>query len=237
MSRQVAVDRSLRAYCRELESIFHRLRGAPGVVSPRDFGLMLEWFERKIPLAVVAEAMEEAFAGAGPDGIGTLAYLRRPVDRLFRHYREARLGTAEGGAATAVLGVQEVAAFLRRSLERVRAVHERFGGDSREMRLVVRGLERLLAPVAGTGDTGTTVLLDLEKMERALARLDRCLMAGILDRLDHGEQGRLRREAEAALAPYREVMSPSVLGGSVERRFHQELRRIMDLPELSLFTL
>jgi hypothetical protein len=237
MNRPDAGERDLRDYVRELEARFHRLRGAPGVVSPRDFALMLEWYERRIPLAVILEAMTEAFARAEPEGIGTLAYLRRPVDRRFRHYREARLGAGSGDAASSALQVREIATFLRRSLDRVRDAGKRHGGDSRELRLVIRGLERLLDHVGPVENRGAATLPDLEKLERALARLDRHLLAAILSWLDAGERERLRRAAESSLSPYREAMSPTVLRRSVERRFHQGLRQATNLPELSLFTL
>jgi hypothetical protein len=226
-------DRRLRSYVRAVETRFCRHRGTPRIVSPREFSLMLEWFERGIPVSVVVRALDEAFASAGPDGIGSLSYLRAPVDRSFRRYREARLGEAEPGGPVVAITLEEAREMLGLARDRIRraAGQDERGAD--DMASVARGLERHLLRLA-SGPAGAP-LPDLASLERSLLRLDGKLLKAAVRRLGPEEIARLREEAERELAPHRELMAPAIFSRTVERHFRRLLRRATDLPELSLF--
>ena len=143
-------ERELRSYARAVETRFRQLGGSARLVSPREFALLLDWFERRIPLQVVTGALEEAFEGS--EGISSLTYLKRPVDRLFRVYREARMGAPSAGeAATVTRG--ELRDYLREALSALRREAGRPGPGAEALEEVASGLELLLEGVA-EGDAG-----------------------------------------------------------------------------------
>jgi hypothetical protein len=223
-------ERGLRAYARAVETRFRQLGGSARLVSPREFALILDWYERSVPLHLVLGALEEAFSKE--EGIGSLGYLRRPVDRLFRSYREARLGGApEGGAATVTRG--ELRAFLGRARA---AVSRAAAGPAGESLLrIAAGLESLAQEAAaGPEEEGAP---GLETMEARLAELDALLLEAARERLGEEECARLAREADERLAPHREVMSEEVYLRTRERHARRLIRRALELPELSLFAL
>jgi hypothetical protein len=215
-----------------VETRFRQLGGSARLVSPREFALILEWFERRVPLPVVRSALEEAFAGG--EGIGSLAYLRRPVERLFRAYRESRLGaSAADGAATVTRG--ELREHLGGALGAVRREAARPGPAAGTFEEVASELSRLVEEAAegeaGEGAPG------LEALETRLARLDGRLLEAVRQRLGETRCASLASEAETHLAPHRGAMSAEVYERTLERHAERLLRSALGLPELSLFAL
>ena len=79
------------SYFRELEDFFIDLRGAPLQLSPSDWQVSKEWYERGIPLEHVKRVMEEVFARRkerGAEGLVTLRYLKKPVEKQWKEVEE-----------------------------------------------------------------------------------------------------------------------------------------------------
>lgn len=234
MSEAGGEEHELRVYARAVETRFRQLGGSARLVSPREFALILDWFERRIPLHLVIGALEKAFAGE--EGIGSLTYLRRPVDRLFRSYREARLGSSGGGGggeATVTRG--ELRVFLGEAREAVTLAAAREGPGAAALAEVAEGLEELAA-AADEGDAAEGAQ-GLEAVEARLAELDALLLAAARERLGEKECARLARRAHERLQAHRGAMSEEVFERTRERHTRRLLRSALTLPELSLFAL
>lgn len=113
-------------YFRGISRRFIALRGAPFSLSPADLALIAAWESAGVPLAVVYEGIEEAFAArpGRPRAAGkirTLSFCRVSVERAFARYRERAVGgrrSAGAGAGKAekkrLAARAEAEEFLRR---------------------------------------------------------------------------------------------------------------------------
>ena len=109
-----------KAYIRTVERRFNALRESGLYISPRDFSLLLDWFERGVPAELVIFAIEEVFrkaaARGGTDKISTIAYCRRAVETAWKERRSALLGASPRPPARA--GESSNARRLRRTSNR-----------------------------------------------------------------------------------------------------------------------
>lgn len=73
-------DEVLETYCNQVESLFFRLKGRPGMLSPEDFGRVQHWYEDGIPIEAALEGISTTFesqqAGrnAGIQEVNSLGY-------------------------------------------------------------------------------------------------------------------------------------------------------------------
>ncbi|MGD0782043.1 MAG: hypothetical protein ABSA30_04185 [Candidatus Aminicenantales bacterium] len=89
-------------YFQEISRAFLARRGAPFFLSPKDLGLIASWEKAGVPLTVVLEGIDRAFApasaGRRPGGkVLALAYCRNQVGKLFELRRDRRVGTSARG--------------------------------------------------------------------------------------------------------------------------------------------
>lgn len=204
-------------YFLAIEEHFVRLRGAPMLLSPGDWRVARGWLELEVPLAVVHRVLERVFEqrrerGAKRRVLG-LRYFDDPVRTAWAEILELR--GPEGPRVPAA----EVDARTR--LEALA------GGLPAEVRDRERWRERILA--LGAGEAGPA------EIERALAILDRELLAAARDWLDDDELGWERAEVERALATLRGRLDAQGLAETRERLLGRRLRERLSLPELSLF--
>jgi hypothetical protein len=225
-------------YFAAIEKHFVALRGSPAFITPREWQLILDWHQRNIPLRVVREALDEAFLRlAKRTRIGPprrrpyrLSYCRQPVEVAYRRFREALLGSPEGA---------------RQSPEELRAELAHYlGGLERALRVASLSLEatapelaRLLvdaaagiAAAAGTLQQAfglSSIEAELEARDAEILRVAEATLGG-------GEAGRLREQAEAQFAAYRERMPPEVYRSAVESAYLKRLRARFGLPQLDL---
>ncbi len=86
-------------YFQEISRAFLARRGAPFFLSPKDLELIASWEKAGLPLALVLEGIDRAFApkpaGAAPRGkVLTLAFCQNQVRKLFELRRDRRVGSA-----------------------------------------------------------------------------------------------------------------------------------------------
>jgi hypothetical protein len=94
-------DAELRYY-RSVEDLFASLRGAPHILSPRDFQLLRSWWSDDVPLAAVSAGLTEVFARNrerdGADPVVSLSYCRHAVKRHAKRLAAMHLGESGSGA-------------------------------------------------------------------------------------------------------------------------------------------
>ncbi len=84
------------SYYRSVEDLFASLRGAPHILSPRDFQLLRSWWRDGIPLAAVTAGLTEVFARnrdtENADPVVSLSYCRHAVKRNAKRLAEMHIG-------------------------------------------------------------------------------------------------------------------------------------------------
>jgi hypothetical protein len=110
-------------YFQEISRAFLARRGAPFFLSPKDLELIASWEKAGVPLALVLEGIERAFApkpaGAAPLGkVLTLAFCQNQVRKLFELCRDRRVGNTgrvvSGRSEKRQRALAEVDEFLAR---------------------------------------------------------------------------------------------------------------------------
>ena len=116
-----------KAFVRGIERRFLALRGGGLVLSPRDFGLLVDWFHRGLPAELVtgaiAEVLEKAEARGRRPRIFSIAYCRHAVEDAWEERRRALVGAEapKGEARASAMAVEEVAEHLGRAAASLRA--------------------------------------------------------------------------------------------------------------------
>lgn len=83
-------DTSARQYFESIEEAFCRQTGKIELLSPMDWALIEEWFQRRIPLKVVYRGMAKAFDACPPKKrIRSLMYCHEAVETELLAWRES----------------------------------------------------------------------------------------------------------------------------------------------------
>jgi len=201
-------------YFRAIEERFLELRGAPLVLSPDEWRVAQRWRRRGIPLDHVFRTLEEIAARRKERGsrerLNTLRYYARAVESSWEAVEELRAS----GRRTATPGID-----LRARLAALAAALPEATPDRAAVAARVAGLE---------GDT--------ERVEQALAALDRELLAAAESDLSDADRDAVETQLDETVAG----LFGSLFAGDVdrarERLRRQVLRRRLGLPVLSLFS-
>ncbi len=110
-------------YFKEISRVFLARRGAPFFLSPKDLDLITSWEKAGVPLAVVLEGIDRAFApasdGRRPRGkVLTLAYCQNQVRKSYELRRDRRIGAKRGipnRGEKQARALAEIESFLSRS--------------------------------------------------------------------------------------------------------------------------
>jgi hypothetical protein len=82
-----------------VEDLFAVLRGAPHVLSPKDFHLLRGWWRDRVPFSAVVAGLTEVFNRVGDDErtdpVTSLSYCRHAVLRQARRLAEMHVGEPE----------------------------------------------------------------------------------------------------------------------------------------------
>jgi hypothetical protein len=227
-----------KRYLREVERHFLRRRGAPLLISPRDWALALAWYEEGIPLSVVLAAIDEVFDRASESETSTrrprtLAYCARAVEGIWRE-RQSRTLTPEGVAAPGSESGPGAEARLRLA-ESLEVALRRLGvaseslGDGASRRLAVCRESLGTAAVDLRSRTGP-----IAHIESAIAHADMEIGRILNEECDPTERQEAAREAEERLAPHRPHMTASAWKRTLDRAVENRLRERHGLPRLSL---
>jgi hypothetical protein len=193
-----------RRYLRAVEAAWSKRVGRPIVVSPREFETVEGWRRRGVSLAVVLEVVDAAGRRRGR--------LPRSITGLAREVEEAFAAVAAGRSRMPAAEGMTARADVRHAWE---AAIERCGPAT--------PLGALLARLLSEEESGAPARDLDDVLDRELPRVVPCEALAAA-----------RREAEAALAGYRDRMSPMELRGTLDRAVVQSLRAALTLPRLTL---
>ena len=226
-------------YYQAIEEAFNRRRGAPLILSPRDWTLIGEWKTAGVPLRIALLGIEnifDAFARRTPGSrrINSLSYCRQEVLGLHELYLGLH-GPEAGRPADA--SPHDPGLALARHLTRLsKRLKESLAAASEA------GRDRLVGPIAEAAaeirrirKSLKTVSPDPAAIEPALERLDAGLVASARAALDDAAIAALEAETDEAIGAMRDRMTPSALDATRRAALARLLRRHAGIPRLSLF--
>ncbi|HSL16833.1 MAG TPA: hypothetical protein VLB51_02915 [Methylomirabilota bacterium] len=212
-------------YYRRVEDLFASLRGAPHILSPRDFQLLRQWWRDGVPMAAVVTGLTEVFAKArergDDDPVASLSYCRHSVRRQARRLAEMHTGAGDGDRPPAPPTDPARARTLVAALEAVAAAQ----GDARPA--VAEAVRRTGRQVATAVEELPPELLDEHLFALETELLEACwaaLPAGDRDAID----GRTSEEAAATTG------TDEARRRSRRALRDRELRRLLELPRLEV---
>ena len=173
-------------YFQEISRAFLARRGAPFFLSPKDLDLIASWEKAGVPLAVVLEGIDRAFAplleGKRPRGkVLTMAYCQNQVRKLYDLRRDRRVGKpgriVPGRDEKRNRALSEVEEFLAR------------GSVPSDLEAIARRAREVLSARAP----------DEEVLERLDEEADGALAGGAAAR---DRTGRIKTEREKIRLPY-----------------------------------
>ncbi len=195
----------LHRYGREVERLWTAAFDRALVLSPRDWRAIERWHEQQVPLAVIADAIDDVASrrrrGAPPRG---LSYLERSVSELWELVRAGRHHQAPSSG--------EVEA--RRAID----VWE---SSARELQGALRAWLLELVERARAGESPETIESEL--------------VEGLWERCEEATRRRIDDELEAALSAHRERMEPALWERTLARNRVRRVRQEIGLPSLVRF--
>jgi hypothetical protein len=228
------------AYYRAVEEEFQRRRGAPMILSPRDWALIGEWREAGIPLRVVLQGIAnvyESFERRAPAGrrINSLAYCRQEV--LALHDLDRTLHATEAGRPAPASGSgQGPPAVLRHLGRLVRRVREAMAAASASRHdALVAALARVAAELRTMRAAARRGPFDPHRLDEDLQRLDRSLLLAARGALSAGDLRDLEESAGRELEGPRERMTAGAYATTRQALVARLLRQSCQLPRLTLF--
>ncbi|MEM9292444.1 MAG: hypothetical protein AAGD01_12250 [Acidobacteriota bacterium] len=251
-----------RRWFEAVEEVFIRLRGAPLLLSPKDYRIAREWRQQGIPFPVVEEALEEVFRRRRERGsaspISSLSYCAAQVKSTWEQVRElsapAQRQADQGFQIEDRLG--RLREHLAQRLDALDPAHGSAAGaepgranfaqtgisplsTAAPLRVFLSRLESLAPPEApddqGTPGQGGTAQ-DPESIEERLEELDHQLMTEAFALLAPEAAAAFDAQLRGAVAAITaEVPGQGLSEEALRALRRRTLRRQLALPVLSLF--
>ncbi len=203
-----------QAYFHSIEDAFIELRGAPLLLSPTDWQIAMEWRRKGIPARFVISTLREIFARRAERGgdrrISTLRYCRRKVETDWKEMAELLAPSGASAAPSLDLGAR---------LEALSAALPAVWESSREL-----------------GERVRSVVGSSEEIERALARLDEGMLQSAAESLSPERKRCVDLRVRERLEGFAGRLEGAELRALKTRIEHEEVRRELGLPFLSLFS-
>jgi hypothetical protein len=213
------------SYYRSVEDLFASLRGAPHVLSPRDFQLLRSWWREGIPLAAVASGLTEVFAQNRErddgDPVVSLSYCRHAVKRNAKRLAEMRAGQSENPSGTAPPETSGDCGSL------VAALTEAADSQRRTRPPVAEVLARIATRVEAAGDE-----LPLEMLDEHLFGLESEMLYECWAAIPQNEQRTIEARIEQAVAGA--AATDEARRRSAKALRDREIRLLLELPRLEV---
>ena len=227
-------------YLLAIEETFNRRRGAPHLLSPRDWALADAWRRAGIPLRIALQGIENSFdaferRAPGPRRINSLSYCRQEVLSLYDLYLGLHgPGAGRPEAPAAAEAGPRLAKHLGRLIRRLKEAATAASADGRDPLVgavaeSAAELRRLRKSLQGDG------LADAAAVEMSLVGLDAALVDRAEATLTGDERRVIQEEIAAALGEAAGTMSAAALESTRAAARARRLRRLTRLPRLSLF--
>ncbi len=228
-------------YYRAIEAEFNRRRGAPLLLSPRDWSLIGEWQTAGVPIQIVLQGITNIFdAGERrpPTSrkINSLSYCRQEVLGLFEIY----IGLRGAGAGRPGAGPDErpdpgraISRHLNRLGRRVRAAMATASEEQRDA--LVGALALAAAELKRLRFEAKSGALPPDRLEEELGVIDGALLDTAKATLEPEFLRTIDEECDAAMKNRREGMTGEAFEATRQALYLRHLRQRCGLPRLTLF--
>jgi hypothetical protein len=208
-------------YYRDVEDRFASLRGAPHVLSPRDFQLLRSWWRDGVPLSAVISGLTEVFARNrerdDADVISSLSYCRHAVRKHAKRFAEMHAG-GHDAASTDATEAPRIDGVVD-ALDRAARVSSRRG--------VAEILERVREQIERAARELPAAALD-----EHLFAIESTMLAECWQALSNRERQTIERRVERAAAA--STTDDAARRRTVRALRDRETRLLLSLPRLEL---
>jgi hypothetical protein len=215
-------------YFTEIEERFQKRRGSALLLSTLDWALIETWKDAGIPLEAALRGIDETFdkydrRPSKSKKINSLAYCSQEILSAAEGMKEAAVGTAPAKPSdSGTLRLDDVRAFLKKNAEVI-------------AKLPIPGAKAAADNLNAAADELSKPSPNMEDLERKLTVMEEKLFAALFAATSDHELVQVRREADAAMAPYRSKMPSSQIEQLQKQFLHKRLLEKHAVPRLSLF--
>jgi len=227
-------------YFRVIENYFVQKRGNPMLLSPKEWALIREWHETNIPEEVVIRAIDRGFENKNSEDDKiplSLNYFKRIVKSEYKRFLKAQEGLrADAGKAP---GQQESAANITEYLKRL----QKNLAES-EKQASEKGNTALAELLQGCRETLSTQILqplvqnpttELQRVEHQLTALEKEIEQLLLQTVSESQLDKFREDAMRELKSFEDKIELPVYQEMITRALIKSVRKLYNIPRLSLF--
>ncbi len=229
------------AYWVQIERYFVKKRGSALILSPTDWPLVTSWQERDIPLEVIFEGINKAFArleekqkSSQRRTILTLTFCQRDIEDAWNAWKERHPEFLGKDARETTLSdeYQKLTAKLRSTARQLQkhAANPSYHCIHNELIAASETLESLIPLVEQAEEQATLVAIKAH-----IRRVAQQLADHLEQAVDPETRQKLYAKAESRLSSHKHKMNESVYQETLRLAFIQELRKAYPLPFLSSF--
>ena len=225
-------------YFKVIEDYFVQKRGNPMLLSPKEWALIREWQQAEIPQEVVIRAIDRGFEKKKDDDEKTplsLNYFRRIVKSEYKRY----LKSQEGLGTDKKESKEETSANIREYLEKLvlaltESEKQASQSENQAMANLLQGCrEKLSAEVLKPFQEGRQV--ELQRVENQLTTLEKEIEQLLLQTISESQLEKFREDAMRDLKSFQEKIEFSVYQEMINRALIKSVRKVYNIPRLSLF--
>jgi hypothetical protein len=221
-------------YFRMIEDYFVQKRGNPMLLSPKEWGLIREWQEGGIPAEVVLRAIDRGYEKKKEEFESpvTLTYFRRIVKSEYKRFLKSQEGLASEVHKESASNVMEFLEKLLHSLEESSKQAGHAGNQA--MADLLQGCrEKLSTDVVKPFQENQT--MDLQRVEHQLATLEKEIEKALLQTISESQLNSFREDAMRELKTFQEKIEFPVYQEMINRALIKSVRKLYNIPRLSLF--
>jgi hypothetical protein len=225
-------------YFKLIEDYFIQKRGNPMLLNPKEWALIREWHDTEIPTEVVLRAIDRGFEKKKENDLESpvsLNYFRRIVKSEYKRYLKSQEGLSAEGKKTPEAESANIQEFLERLLRQLQESSdqaERAGNQA--MSGLLRGCrERLSGEVLQPFLENQTK--ELQRVEHQLTTLEKEIEKGLLQTISDSQLNSFREDAMRDLKSFEDKIELSVYQEMITRALIKSVRKIYNIPRLSLF--
>lgn len=225
-------------YFKVIEDYFVQKRGNPMLLSPKEWALIREWHQSEIPQEVVIRAIDRGFEKKKEDDERTplsLNYFRRIVKSEYKRY----LKSQEGLVTDKKESKEETSANVRQYLEKlVVALTESANQASQKENQAMADLllgcrEKLSVEILKPFEDNQPI--ELQRVENQLTTLEKEIEQLLLQTISESQLNKFREDAMRDLKSFQEKIEFSVYQEMINRALIKSIRKVFNIPRLSLF--
>jgi|GEM_PF-3241347 len=225
-------------YFKLIEDYFVQKRGNPMLLSPKEWALIREWRDAQIPAEVVFRAIDRGFEKKQSDDDKvpvSLNYFRRIVKGEYKRFLKAREGLETGDKETG----GETSENIQQYLEKLVGNLEESSKQARE-----KGNQAMADLLQGCREKLSSQVLqpfrenqsaELQRVEHQLTLLEKEIEQLLLQTISESQLNKFREDAMRDLKSFQDKIEFPVYQEMITRALIKSVRKVYNIPRLSLF--